>query len=31
MNEECDHIWVAGGLVSDWICDDCGLRQNMDE
>jgi hypothetical protein len=26
----CDHLWVAGGLVSDWICEHCGKRRGME-
>jgi len=29
--ENCDHLWVAGGLVSDWVCEHCGKREDMEE
>jgi hypothetical protein len=25
----CDHLWVAGGLGSDFICEHCGAREDM--
>jgi hypothetical protein len=27
---DCEHRWVPGGLKSDWVCDDCGERCDMD-
>ena len=27
----CDHHWVSGGMRSDWICDHCGERRDLDE
>lgn len=26
-NHPCDHLWVAGGLISDWICEHCGATE----
>jgi hypothetical protein len=28
---DCDHLWVAGGLYSDWICEHCGERDDIKE
>jgi hypothetical protein len=29
--DTCDHLWVSGGLRSDWMCDHCGERRNVEE
>lgn len=27
----CDHRWVGGDLRSDFICDECGLRRDIED
>lgn len=31
MAETCDHLWVAGGLRADWVCEHCGATTNLGE